>query len=755
MLVCAAAPVWAASAPEVEEGVEGVASEARLGDHSDFIPDADSTRRALLREQALKEKLAGRAQGRVHEVAKGQFVELSLERNDRVFVILAEFGDQIHPTYGGSPGPLHNSIAQPNRQTDNSTIWQADYSSAHYRDLYFSSAPGADSMVNFFRSQSSGRYTINGQVTEWVKVPYNEARYGNNRCGSTVCSTVWLLVNDAIDRWTADQLASGKTPAEVSAYLATFDQWDRNDYDHDGNFDEPDGYIDHFQIVHAGVGEETGGGAQGTNAIWSHRWSVGNIGDGAGPAYNPRTGARFGGLNMWVRDYTIQPENGGLGVFAHEYTHDLGIPDQYDTSNAADNGTGFWTLMSAGSYLGDGTVDIGSRPGDLFAWDKFQLGWLNYETAEAGVRSTHKLGPAEANTKKAQAVVVTLPPKAGTPIPTTPAFAGSYSWFGGRGNNVDSRMTRTLALPAAASIQLQLMTAYDIEEDWDYAYVSVSTDGGATFANLPSSITRNTNPNAQNFGNGITGTSPGWVPATFDLTPYAGRTVQLRLRYWTDGAAVQNGFQVDALAVVADGATVFSDGAETSPNGWTLAGFGQAGSTFTPTTAHYYFAEFRQYRDYDASLQTGPYNFGFSAAGLPNYVEHYPYQDGLLISYWDLSQSNNNVSSHPGQGRILPVDAHPQPLLRANGVPWSGRVQNYDAPFGLEATDPISLNTNGVGRSDFPSLPAVPTFDDRQDYWFPSAPYAGTKVPRTGTVIEVINTSAQGSFMQVRVRPAS
>ena len=42
----------------------------------------------------------------------------------------------------------------------------------------------------------------------------------------------------------------------------------------DGNFDEPDGYIDHFQAVHAGEGEDAGGGAQGEDAIWSHRWYV-------------------------------------------------------------------------------------------------------------------------------------------------------------------------------------------------------------------------------------------------------------------------------------------------------------------------------------------------------------------------------------------------------------------------------------------------------------------------------------------------
>ena len=36
------------------------------------------------------------------------------------------------------------------------------------------------------------------------------------------------------------------------------DAWDRYDYDGDGNFNEPDGYIDHFQIVHAGGDQADG-----------------------------------------------------------------------------------------------------------------------------------------------------------------------------------------------------------------------------------------------------------------------------------------------------------------------------------------------------------------------------------------------------------------------------------------------------------------------------------------------------------------
>src|SRR3712207_8337404 len=44
-----------------------------------------------------------------------------------------------------------------------------------------------------------------------------------------------------------------------------------------------------------------------------------------------------------------------------------------------------------------------------------------------------------------------------------------------------------------------------------------------------------------------------------------------------------------------------------------------------------YSAEYRQYRGYDATLQTGPYNFGDPAR--PDWAERYPYQDGLLVTY--------------------------------------------------------------------------------------------------------------------------
>ena len=39
-------------------------------------------------------------------------------------------------------------------------------------------------MAEYYETQSSGRYSVEGDVTEWVKVPYNQALYGRGFCGN-------------------------------------------------------------------------------------------------------------------------------------------------------------------------------------------------------------------------------------------------------------------------------------------------------------------------------------------------------------------------------------------------------------------------------------------------------------------------------------------------------------------------------------------------------------------------------------------
>ena len=195
--------------------------------------------------------------------------------------------------------------------------------------------------------------------------------------------------------------------------------WDRNDYDNDGNFDEADGYIDHFQAVHAGQGEDAGGGAQGEDAIWSHRWYVNGDDYGAdrpdGRQRRTRPVARRSAQSKyWFGDYTTEPENGGLGVFAHEFGHDLGLPDYYDTAGG-ENGTAFWTLMSSGSWLGHGAAaneGIGTTPGLMGPEEKLFLGWLDYSEVNAGQSGSFTLNPAQFHQdRKDQAVKINLPDK--------------------------------------------------------------------------------------------------------------------------------------------------------------------------------------------------------------------------------------------------------------------------------------------------------------------------------------------------------
>jgi immune inhibitor A len=748
-VLAAPAPIAPARAAKDNHGV------------SDNLKHPLAERQRALRDRALQARLHGRQPTNgVLQVGKNQFVELEREDEDSIWTVLGEFGDLAH-----------NQIPKPDRKVDNSTIWQKDFSREYFLNLLFSEDPNDISMRNYYIEQSSGRYAVNGDVTDWVEIPGDAASYGNNECGDIVCQNVWEFVRDSVDTWYAGELAAGKTAAEIDEYLSQFDVWDRYDFDGDGDFDEPDGYIDHFQAVHAGEGEETGGGVLGEDAIWSHRWAVlEGVGE-TGPTLDDGTLVPFGGTPVgeskyWIGDYTIEPENGGVGVFAHEFAHDLGLPDLYDTSGntgGAENSTGFWTLMSSGSYGNNGRRDIGTKPTHMGVWEKFQLGWLNYEVAFAGEASQHKLGPAEFNTNSAQALFVVLPDKE-VQVDLGAPYAGSNFYYSGSGNDLDNLMYKEVALPAGAALTAKVR--YQIEEGWDYAYVVVSDDGGATWTGVETNLSTDDDPHGQNFGNGITGSSGGeWVDLTADLSAYGGQTVLVGFRYWTDGAAVEPGFSIDEISIAGGAA----DGAETD-GGWTFdpeeGGFRVTTGTETQAYFNAYVAENRGYRGYDNSLKTGPYNFGFLNTQ-PNWVEHFSYEDGLLISYWDSSYTDNSVGDHPGAGLLLPVDAHPELLHWSDGTLMRPRIQTYDSTFGLDRTKALTLHNNGV-PTEIDSQPAVPVFDDTEDWWTDCDEHACTgehagryqpgwnsvNVPKTGTQIEVMRVRDGGRIIEVEVRPA-
>ena len=64
----------------------------------------------------------------------------------------------------------HNNMPEPDRSVNNTTIWVPDFGRDYFMDLLFNEAPGANSMRNFYIEQSSNRYTVHGDVTDWIPV---------------------------------------------------------------------------------------------------------------------------------------------------------------------------------------------------------------------------------------------------------------------------------------------------------------------------------------------------------------------------------------------------------------------------------------------------------------------------------------------------------------------------------------------------------------------------------------------------------
>lgn len=728
-----------------------------IGSNSDdaYFPLGHQQRQTKV--NALSAKVQMQAKGVETDLSNKFRTDMSaVSGTGKIFTIIAEFGNNIHGSYGGTVGPQHNQIPAPNRAVDNTTIWAPNFTPAYYLNMLFNNTPGAVSMSTYYSAQSTGMYTVDGDVnalkdnnangrpTNWVQLFYNEARYGADYCGGIVCATTWRFVNESADGWYANQIAAGMTATDVNNYLAQFDTWDRYDIDGDNNYNEPDGYIDHFQAIHAGEGEETGGGAQGTDAIWSHRWYAyypGNVcpdGDPVGLC-----GVRIGSSNYYIGDYTVEPENGGVGVFSHEYGHDLGLPDLYDTSGntgGAENSSGFWTLYSSGSYGASGKPadGIGSKPIDMSAYEKFFLGWADYGVASYNASGQFKLGPAEfANTGMMQQLIVVLPDKNVDSFIGN-AYSGTHFYHSGSGNELDNTMTRSVTLPAG-TVNFSAKVRYAIETDWDYAYLTVN--GTPVHTNLSTA----TNPNNQNDGEGITGSSNGnWVDLTADLSAYAGQTVTLGFRYWTDLYTAESGFGVDDISVTGNAL----DDAETDP-GWSYNGFILTNGTVSQAFSNYYMVEYRSYTgQYDAGLKTTPYNFGFLNTK-ENWVEHFPYQEGMLVWYWDLSFEDNNVGDHCLDGRCggyyLPVDSHPNLMLRPdNNMMWRPRVQSYDSTFSMKATPKICLHINTTYMRCYGPLLGNRLFDDTHSYWVAPNPainnlgWSSVPLPGFGVKIRVV-----------------
>lgn len=644
-------------------------------------------------------------------------------RKDKVLVLAIDF-----PDYKNS------SITK--EETD---MFYEDYPLAHFQDMIFGddgyTGPNGENLVSmkqYYEKQSGGSYTVEGEIAGWYTADHPAKYYGENDPAPDG--------NDARPRQLVYE-ALKKAAQDPNVNLTEYDQWDRDDYDGDGVYAEPDGIIDHLMVIHAGVGEEAGGGKLAGDAIWSHRSKL-----GTGPVAVPGATSdsdRFGGL-LGAWDYTIEPEDGAAGVFAHEYGHDLGLPDEYDTIySGAGEPVGYWSIMSSGSWAGKipGTEPTGFSP---YAKEYLQAAhggnWLTGTTiGEKEITSegtTVLLDEAVTKGTNNDAVRINLPDK--ETVVNTPA-SGKYEYFSGSGDELDHSMTTSVDLTKATNAELTFKAWYDIETDWDYASVQVREAGTSDWATVQGNITTVANPNEQNPGHGITGNSNGWVDAEFDLSQFASKQIEVKFNYWTDVAVAMPGFYVDDIVISVDGNTLVSDNAE-GDSAFTFDGFTKDEGKFY--SDNYYLLEWRSHNDIDAGL-----------AHIRRSASLMSYDQGLVVWYVDNSFDNNWTGVHPGEGFLGVVDADQHTNYWSDGSVGAARYQLNDAAFSLNKSSKMFLDYSSINgltmRDNFTKR--NPLFDDSADYSNKGLVDAGRKVPTTGLKFRVVGESADGTVGKVLI----
>ena len=149
------------------------------------------------------------------------------------------------------------------------------------------------------------------------------------------------------------------------------------------------------------------------------------------------------------------------------------------------------------------------------------------------------------------------------------AHSGDFCWWSNRGDSIHSTLRRTVDLRDVEAATLEFRLWHDIEEGWDYAYVTASPDGGSTWHVIAGDYTTEEDPVGNAFGPGYTGATRGWVQESIDLTPFVGGDLLLAFEYVTDDAVHGSGLCLDDIAVPEIG---FADDAE-ADTGWQAEGF--------------------------------------------------------------------------------------------------------------------------------------------------------------------------------------
>lgn len=213
----------------------------------------------------------------------------------------------------------------------------------HFSDTRYGQNQNYKGVRGYFKDCSYGQFTPVFDVVGPIKLPRKHAIYGAG--------------NDRMDLLLADACAAVDD-------LVDFTKYDANN----------DGIVDLVYIIYAG------------HSANYHDNKVSNIWPKSGTVtisnkFDGKSIRRYGVSNELNGSDKTSKNNkkiNGIGLFCHEFSHTLGLPDIYayhtDAENQDDQGMEFWDLMDGGTGVRGGRV-----PASYLAWEREVMGWMKID----------------------------------------------------------------------------------------------------------------------------------------------------------------------------------------------------------------------------------------------------------------------------------------------------------------------------------------------------------------------------------------
>ncbi|MBD5203852.1 MAG: M6 family metalloprotease domain-containing protein [Bacteroidales bacterium] len=215
----------------------------------------------------------------------------------------------------------------------------------------FNSGKWEGCVSDYFKENSRGAFTPQFDVYGPVTLDHVMKYYGGN------------------NKYTGNDEKPYDMVVDACKLIDETSDIDFSQYDNDG-----DGLVDNVFIYYAGFGEANS--TSKPNTIWPHSADLSNSSVGNNLVLD---GVRINhyaccnevmelvpATNYWVIE--------GIGVFVHEFSHVLGLPDLYETIYQGAYTPKYFNVLDVGSYNNDGHT-----PPNYSAFERYALGWMKPE----------------------------------------------------------------------------------------------------------------------------------------------------------------------------------------------------------------------------------------------------------------------------------------------------------------------------------------------------------------------------------------